>query len=97
MAKSKKKKKGKKAVARKAEKKEKEAKQPGVIASILKIIQEHGPVNKKDILSRLKRIFPNRDADAMSRTINVQLPGRMSKEKKVKIIRDKDGGYYIKK
>lgn len=70
---------------------------PGVIASIQEYITNHGPISKPQILAKLKQRFPDRDAEAMTKTVNVQLPGRMSKEKKIKIVKDDKGRFSIKK
>ena len=89
-------KKSKKKKAEVKESKKAEKKAPGVIASILEFIQ-HGPISKKHILSKLQKRFPDRPVEGMEKTINAQLPNRMSKEKGVKIKVDSKGQYYIKK
>jgi hypothetical protein len=63
--------------------KEKKAKGPGVIATIAKAIEDAGEngVSKDEILEKLVATFPERDAGAMKKTINVQVPTRISKEK----------------
>ncbi|MHC4110896.1 MAG: hypothetical protein ACYSUY_07460 [Planctomycetota bacterium] len=92
MAKKKKTKKAKKKVVKKAK-----PKGPGVIASILDIIQKQGPVTKDDILKRLTKKFPNRKPEHMQATVSCQVPGRLNREKNAKIKRDKDGQYYVSK
>lgn len=64
-------------------KKEKTPSGPGVIASIAEFIEKAGKkgIKKEDILSLLVERFPDRDEKSMKSTINVQIPGRMSKEK----------------
>lgn len=91
---SKKVKKSKKQV--KKEVKKKEPKKPGVIASILEFV-EHGPISKKEILGKLTKRFPDRPAEGMEKTINAQLPNRMSKERGVKIKVDDKGCFFVKK
>ena len=70
---------------------------PGVIATIidcLKKAKKSSPVSKDDILEVLVETFPERTADAMLKTINTQVPGRLKSEKGLNIIKV-DGGYYI--
>lgn len=72
---------------------------PGVIAAILTILQATTattPITKAGIVDKLKAQFPDRDADSMKSTVNVQVPSRMAKEKNVKIISG-ENGYYIEK
>lgn len=92
------KKQAKKVSKKQVKKSEKKAvkKEPGVIASILEFISDH-PCSKERILEKLKKRFPDRDADGMAKTIQAQLPNRMSREKHVKIVKDKDGCFSIKK
>ncbi len=68
----------KKAAAKKEKKKGK-----GVIATIADSIQNAGKkgVSKEDILKDLESAFPDRNPESMKKTINVQVPNRMSKEK----------------
>ena len=78
----------------KAEKdaKAKEPKKPGVIASILEIIQKADkPVSEAEILTGLVERFPEKEAASMHKTIKAQLGGkaqplRMEDEKKVKFV-----------
>lgn len=96
--KDKEKKKAKRAAKKAAkEKKKKEPKKPGVIATIFTLIKTEGPISKEDILKKLGKAFPERETDSMMKTINVQVPGRMSKEKGVNIVKTKDGKFKIKK
>ena len=68
-------------------KEQKKEKKIGVIASILEIIQQaKKPISKPEILEKLKERFPQRAADSMMKTINVQLgnknrPCRMERER----------------
>ena len=98
MAKKTKKEKTENKTKKEAEKQAKktEPKKPGIIASILEFVQA-GPISKKHIMSKLTKRFPDRDAAGMSKHIVAQLPNRMSKEKGVKIVRDKDGCFSAKK
>jgi hypothetical protein len=72
-----------------------ESKGPGVIASILTIVTNSGKkgISKKEILDRLVELFPDHATDGMEKTIAVQLPGRMSKERNVKIEKLENGNY----
>ncbi len=73
---------------------------PGVIASIEEFLKETSadkPITKKGILKKLCKRFPDRDADSMSKTIAVQVPNRMNKDKSMGILKHEDGGYFIGK
>ncbi len=73
---------------------------PGVIASIEEFLKETSadkPITKKGILKKLCKRFPDRDADSMSKTIAVQVPNRMNKDKSMGIVKHEDGGYYLGK
>lgn len=83
-----------------APKKDKPAKGPGVLASILEFIQK-GPITKEKILKQLEKRFPDRESEAMAKTINAQIGGkkspcRMEKERKVKFVISDKGAYSIK-
>ena len=87
----------KKVSKKKPTKKKPAPKGPGVIATIvecLKKAKKSSPVSKDDILEVLVERFPDRTADAMLKTINTQVPGRLKSEKGLKIVKV-DGGYYI--
>ena len=83
-------------------KKEKKTKGPGVIATIFDTIASaKKPVTKKDIHKVLVKTFPERDPDAMKKTINAQIggrkqPTRLEKSKKA-TFKIKDNGYMLKK
>jgi hypothetical protein len=76
-----------------------EPKDPGVIETILEIVEkaniEKG-VSKKAILSKLVAKVPDRAPDGMSKTINVQLPTRMSRERGIAIEKLENGNFYVK-
>jgi len=67
------------------------SKRPGVIRSILEIIEtSEKPVNETQILAELQTRFPDRAAEGMTKTIKAQIGGRkrplrMELEKKVAI------------
>ena len=65
------------------EKKAKAPKGPGIIATIAAAIEEAGEngISKEEILEKLVAAFPEREADRMKKTINIQVPTRISKEK----------------
>jgi hypothetical protein len=72
---------------------------PGIIASIVEFLQgatEAKPITKEKILTKLEKRFPDRSADAMKKTVNVQVPNRIVNDKKLTVHKDKDGkGYWI--
>lgn len=77
---------------KKSKKKGKKEKNPGVIATIFEIIcQAKTPITREQILSKLSKKFPERNPESMIKTIRVQLPFRMSTEKKVSIIQTEQG------
>ena len=84
----------KKEPAKKAGPKKASTTGPGVIASILEFVKEFGPVTKKELVEKLAVRFPDRKPEAMAKTVQVQLPKRMSKEKKVNIVKG-DKGFSI--
>ncbi len=86
---------GAKAPKAKADKKPKGEKKPGVIAEILARLRK-GPATKEQILEHLVKAFPDREAESMKGTINVQVPGRISREQGVKVTKDDKGRYTIK-
>ncbi len=67
----------------KKEKVKAEKKGPGVIATIVSLIEKSGKkgISKDEIHAELVETFPDRTADSMKNTINVQVPTRISKEK----------------
>ena len=84
----------KKLTGKKAEKKG-----PGVISTIFTLVSDSGKtgISKADILAKLVEMFPDRAEDGMEKTINVQLPSRMSKERGVVIKKLEDGNFAITK
>ena len=78
-----------------ASNKPKVTKGPGVISTIVECISSAGKkgVDKADILDILVETFPERKADAMKKTINVQVPNRISKER-FEVSTTKDGKYF---
>lgn len=74
-----------------------EPKGPGVISTIFNLIKgSKKGISKADLLTKLVELFPDRSADGMTKTINVQLPKRMSTERKVNIVKDDKGLFTIK-
>ena len=75
----------------------KEPKGPGVIETIFELISKSGEkgLSKKAILAKLEAKFPERAAEGMSKTINVQLPKRMSRERKIKILKLENGNFAL--
>jgi len=66
-----------------AVKKETAKKSPGIIATIVSLIEKSGKkgITKDEIHEQLVTLFPDRDEKSMRSTINVQVPNRVSKEK----------------
>lgn len=79
--------------------KKSEAKGPGVIATIFTLVTNSPKtgISKADILAKLVELFPDRSAESMQRTVNVQLPSRMSKERGVKIEKLETGNFVVTK
>ena len=79
--------------------KTKSEKGPGVIATIFSLVSQSGKkgISKAEILEKLTEMFPDRAPEGMEKTINVQLPGRMSKERKVKIVKLESGCFTMEK
>lgn len=73
----------------------KESKGPGVIATIVEVLKKGKPVTKEAILAILVKRFPDRSAESMGKTINVQVPNRIAKEQKIKVEKT-DKGYVIR-
>lgn len=86
----------KKEKAPKKEKTEKAPKGPGVIKSIVAAIKDDGPITKEEILAKLVELFPDRDAEAMKKTINIQVPNRINKEQDF-TIENSDKGWKVVK
>ena len=76
------------------EKKKEVTKKPGVIISIVSLIEKSGKkgVTKDEIHEKLVELFPDRDEKSMRSTINVQVPNRITKEK-FEVEKTKDGSY----
>jgi hypothetical protein len=77
----------------------KESKGPGVILTILSLVTNSGDkgISKQAILDKLVEMFPDHEKEGLSKTINVQLPNRMSKERNVKIEKTKEGNFLLSK
>lgn len=80
-------------------KKSSEPKGPGVISTILSLVTSSGKkgISKKELLNKLVEMFPERASDGMEKTINVQLPGRMSKERGISIVKLETGAFVVEK
>jgi hypothetical protein len=73
------------------EKKEKVERGPGVIASIFSMVSNSKKgCSKEELIEELVKLFPERSREGMLKTIQVQLPSRMGKEKKVNIVKEND-------
>lgn len=88
-------KKVKKEKPKKVEEKQGKKKGRGVIATIAQSIEDAGKkgITKEEILGILTKAFPNREPESMKKTINVQVPNRISKER-FNVERSEDGRYF---
>jgi len=77
--------------AKKEVKSEPKKKKPGVISTIIEVLKKGKPVTKEAILAVLTKRFPDRSAESMSKTINVQVPNRIAKEQGIKVEKTKKG------
>src|SRR4051812_29712345 len=59
----------------------------GAIEAALTSASDKSPLTKPDLLAKLVKQFPDREATAMQRTINCQVPTRMSRERGIKIVK----------
>jgi len=85
-------KKEKKTATKKTEKK---ASGPGVISSIAEFITKSA-CTEDQLVEKLAKRFPDKDSERMRKTIKVQLPKRMNKERGMKIERNKKGAWTVK-
>jgi hypothetical protein len=78
---------------KKSAKKAPAEKTPGVISTIICLIEKAGKkgISKDEIAARLEKAFPERNAESMKKTLNVQVPHRISKERFQLV--EKDGKY----
>lgn len=87
--------KGSKAKTSASTKPEKQGKKkPGVIATIIAFISKKNPKTKAQILAKLTKKFPERDPEKMMKTINVQVPSRLRKDKELNVQKT-DKGYHV--
>jgi len=72
---------------------------PGILASIIEFLQNNAPITKEQILKRLIKRFPGRPPKGMKRTVWSQLPPTdlLGKKKGIKIRKNKEGMFLIKK
>jgi hypothetical protein len=69
---------------------------PGVIAAIVTMLTaatEKKPISKPTMLDKLAEQFPDRDRDGLGKTLGCQVPGRIAKEKGLKVEKN-DEGYW---
>lgn len=62
----------------------------GVVGTIIEMLKR-GNVTKKDILAELVARFPERNPEAMQRTLNCQLPWHLRKDKGLDIVKNEKG------
>lgn len=70
----------------------------GIIGSVVEFLTaatEAKPLTKDQLLEHLVKRFPDRSSDAMKKTINCQVPGRLSREQKVQVCKN-ENGFWIK-
>lgn len=81
-----------------AKKAAEKAKGPGIIATIVELIENASKkkgISKDEILEELEKRFPEKEASSMKSTINVQVPNRITRER-WEVGKTKDGGYFKK-
>ena len=88
-----------KATKEKSKKKDKQS--IGVIGTILEVIKTKGPIDKEEIHKILVKEFPERNAEAMKKTLNVQIGGkkrplRIEKDKKIELVISDDKKFFLK-
>lgn len=69
---------------------------PGIIKTIVKLIKEEGPISKEKIVSKLKKQFPDHNAEGMAKTVAVQVPGRLT-QSGLRLVNVEGKGWKIKK
>ncbi len=71
---------------------------PGIIASIVEFLEaatEESPISKKGMVKKLAKRFPDRNADSMAKTVNVQVPNRIKKDKGLNVCKNDKNQYWI--
>lgn len=86
-----------KEVVKKTAAKKNDQKKPGVIASIISILKKEGPITKEKIVKILTKQFPERDADSMAKTVNVQIPNRIQNERDIQLKEVEGKGWKVKR
>lgn len=71
---------------------------PGVVATIIECLEgaDKKGISKQSIHDVLVDKFPDRDAEGMMKTINTQVPGRLTRDKGLDVKRLENGNYRIK-
>ena len=75
----------------------KKSQKVGICSTILLIVQEKGPITKKDILKKMVSKFPDRDEKAMGKTMSAQVPQLLNSRHNAKIVGNDKKEFYIKK
>jgi hypothetical protein len=76
------------------DKSKKSGDKPGVIASIIEFYRaasEETPIDKDSVLAKLAKRFPDREKEAMAKTVQAQTPARILKEKKIEVLQNEKG------
>lgn len=71
-------------------------KKKGVIAKIEELVSaatEKNQITKQEIVQKLIEEFPDRPGDSLKGTVNVQVPGRISRERGINVIKGQKGYY----
>lgn len=71
----------------------------GVITSIEEFLMastEAKPLTKKQITDKLAKRFPDRDPELMAKTVGVQIPGRIQRERGVCLVKGENGFFLDK-
>lgn len=71
----------------------------GVIGSIIEFLgkaSEDKPITKNGIVKKLAKRFKDRSAEAMKKTVNVQVPTRLRSDKGLEVQKNEDG-YWLEK
>ena len=73
-------------------------KKVGVIVSIVEFIEASGEkgITKKQIVEKIKKRFPERKEKSIQSTVNVQVPGRIRKDRGLNLVKDDEGRWSIK-
>jgi hypothetical protein len=66
----------------------------GIISTIIELLTKKA-MTKDEVLAALVKQFPDRSADGMKSTLNIQVPGRLTKDKGLKFTKNDKGAFKI--